>query len=485
MPIHIARPFLTLALTLLAALVSPAQVRYTLSYLDSTSGKVQISIQPDMPLTKSIVFIMPRSVPGNYGVTKYDGFIRNVLAENSAGATRPLMKDEDGAPRWSLNDSGFIVNRLTYEVDIKKMEAQLHAASDKSLLRPGFAGLLNYSVFGWIDGYDRRPVRCSIHTFSSWPIFSTITPNASPTSGNLEFETSDYYTLADAQTFIGPRFRVKEYKALVPLFIADYSETKEADLDNYAWMETHSMEILKGYFGELPFPHYTALFRETIPLPDDDPGNFAMEHLQSSTFFGDTSRIVTSTMTEAQLWRRMPSYLHHMAHAFIPLRCFGDTYRPYVLEIPPVINNIWFNEGFMWYIVADTLKTKSMIDRFRNSVYNGAPAIRQMTLQQLSQIASTQYAEDFRLGEAIFSRGALMALEINDYVRSQTGGKASMRTIYRYLYDWSRRNGRPFTLQEFPDLLKSATGVDVSAIYNKWQAPITTPSPIKGPPPAN
>ena len=70
-----------------------------------------------------------------------------------------------------------------------------------------------------------------------------------------------------------------------------------------------------------------------------------------------------------------------------------------------------------------------------------------------------------------------MAAEINDYVKSQTGGKASMRTIYRYLYEWSRRNNRPFTLQEFPDLMKSATGVDVSAIYNKWQAPITGPAP--------
>jgi predicted metalloprotease with PDZ domain len=476
---------LTLTMTMLTTFASNAQVHYTLSYLDSTSGKLQISIQPDKPQTKSIVFIMPRSVPGNYSETKYDLFVKNVLAESPDGTTRPLVKDEDGAPRWSFDDSGFIVKRLTYEIDIKKMEVQLHAASDKSLLRPGFAGLLNYSVFGWIDGYDRRSVQCTIRTFASWPIFSTIVPTASPAKGNLEFGASDYYTLADAQTFLGPRFRVKEYKALVPLFIADFSETREADLDNYAWMETHSMEILKDYFGDLPFPSYTALFRQTIPLPDDDPGNFAMEHLQSSTFFGDTSRIVTTTMTEAQLWKRIPSYLHHMAHAYIPLRCYGDAYRPYVLEIPPVINNIWFNEGFMWYIVADTLKTKSMLDLFRNTVYNGSLAIRQMTLQQLSQIASTQYAEDFRLGEAVFSRGALMAAGINDYVKSQTAGKASMRTIYRYLYEWSRRNRRPFTLQEFPDLLKSATGVDVSAIYNKWQAPITTLSPIADPSPAN
>jgi predicted metalloprotease with PDZ domain len=466
-----------MSLTLLIVAVSHAQVHYTLSYLDSTSGKLQISIEPDKPLTAPVIFIVPRSAPGDYGETKYDLFIKNILAESPAGTTRPLVKDEDGAPRWSLSDSGFVIKRLTYEVDIKKMEAQLHAASEKSLLRPGYAGLLNYSVFGWIDGYDRQSVQCTIRTFSSWPVFSTIVPSESPSKGNLEFETSDYYTLADAQTFIGPRVRVKEYKALVPLFIADFSETREADLDNYGWMETHSMEILKDYFGELPFPHYTALFRRAIPLPDDDPGNFAMEHLQSSTFFGDTSGIATGKMTEAQLWRRIPTYLHHMSHAFIPLRCYGDTYRPYALEIPPVINNIWFNEGFMWYIVVDTLKTKSMLDFFRDAVYNAPPAIRQMTLQQLSEVASTQYAEDFRLGKAVFSRGALMAEEINDYVKSQTAGKASMRTIYRYLYEWSRRNRRAFTLQEFPDLLKSATGVDVSAIYDKWQAPITGASP--------
>jgi predicted metalloprotease with PDZ domain len=473
MPDHLLRILcFLLTLTSLPATGSYAQVHYILSYFDSTQGKARISIEPDKPLKGPVVLIMPRSVPGNYGVTKYDLFLDQPRAENASGGYILLTKDDDGAPRWSVNDSGFIAKRITYEVDLKKMDDQLHAASDKSLVRPGFACLLNYSVFGWIEGYDRQPVKCSIRTYSSWPVFSTIAPSASPAKGNLEFETADYYTLADAQTFLGPRFRVKEYKALVPLFVADYSETTQADLDNYGWMETQSLAILKAYFGEIPFPHYSALFRETIRMPDDDPGNFAMEHLQSSTFFGDTSHIFTTRLTEEQLWKRMPSYLHHMAHAYIPLRCYGDAYRPYVLEIPPVINNIWFNEGFMWYIVADTLKTNGMIDFFRRSTYGGAPEIKQMTLQQLSQIASTQYAEDFRLGTAVFSRGALMAAEINDYVKAHTGGKSSMRTIYRYLYEWSRQNHRPFTLQEFPDLLKSATGVDISVIYNKWQAPV-------------
>jgi hypothetical protein len=51
-----------------------------------------------------------------------------------------------------------------------------------------------------------------------------------------------------------------------------------------------------------------------------------------------------------------------------------------------------------------------------------------------------------------------------------------MRTIYRYLYEWALRNRRPFTMEEFPGLLQQATGVDVSAIYNKWQQPIADPA---------
>lgn len=459
-------------LVFLTSARSPAQVHYLLSFNDSASAQLQISIEVPRALATPVEFIMPRSVPGEYAVTKYDLFVQSPRAVSPEGKTRPMTRNDLGAPRWFLADSGFLVKRIVYTVDMKKMDEGIHDASDKSLLRTGFAGLLNYSVFGWIEGCDRLPVSCSIRTFSTWPVFSTIAPTATPAKGNLEIRATDYYELADAQTFLGPRFRVKEYKALVPLFVADYSEGKQADLDNYAWMETQSLGILNDYFGELPFRQYTVLFRQVIPLPDDDPGNFGMEHLQSSTFFGDTSRIVTTKLSEAQLWKKIPGYLHHMAHAFIPLRCYGDSYRPYVLEIPPVINNIWFNEGFMWYIVADTLKDKAMLEDFRRSTFGAAPAIRQMPLSELSQIASTQYAEDFRIGTAVFSRGALMAAEINDYVKAQTGGKYSMRTIYRYLYEWSRKNSRAFTLREFPDLMKSATGVDVSAIYDKWQRPI-------------
>ena len=66
-------------------------------------------------------------------------------------------------------------------------------------------------------------------------------------------------------------------------------------------------------------------------------------------------------------------------------------YKPYVEEIPPIINNIWFNEGFMWFLPFDTLRLERMKKTFHRNVYSTAPEIKKMSLLQLSHTASTMY----------------------------------------------------------------------------------------------
>jgi predicted metalloprotease with PDZ domain len=110
--------------------------------------------------------------------------------------------------------------------------------------------------------------------------------------------------------------------------------------------------------------------------------------------------------------------------------------------------------------------------RFHENVYKTSPAIKKLTLPQLSQIASTMYGVDFRLGMAVFSRGAMMAIEMNEFIKQKTGGKKSMKDVFRYFYNWSKENTRPFTMQEFPLLINKAAGVDLSSIYRKWQEAI-------------
>ncbi len=464
------RRFFYLLSFILSVIISSAQVHYTLLYTDSSRSVLTISIQLTTPISNAN-FVMPRSIPGGYQIYAYDNYVEHVYSFSPDGEKLAMMKDDDDAPRWYCTDTIKKISRIEYEVNLDKMERH-ELPGDASIIRPGFAGLLNYSIFGWIDGTERQPVQCTIQTFDQWPIFSTIQPYAYPEKGQLIFNTDNFYTLADGQTFLGPLFRVKEYNALVPLFVVSYCQTADEYLDDYAEQEKISMGILRDYFGELPFAYYSIMLRKAIPLEAVSAPSLAMEHLQSSTFFGDTSGIRTKPMSQERILQTLPTYLHHMGHAFIPLRCFGDTYKPYVMEIPPIINNIWFNEGFMWFLPYDTLKLKGMKKRFYKNVYETSSIIKKMSLQQLSQIASTMYGIDFRLGQAVYSRGAMMAIEMNDYIKEKTGGKKSMKDVFRYLYQWAKENKRPFTMEEFPSLVNKATGIDIVDIYKKWEMPI-------------
>src|SRR5262249_45365529 len=83
-----------------------AQVKYSLTYTDSASQKIRISIQLAKEQTAPVNFIMPRSIPGAYSMLMYDHFVENIYAVNGKGEKFAMKKDENDAPRWYYADTG-------------------------------------------------------------------------------------------------------------------------------------------------------------------------------------------------------------------------------------------------------------------------------------------------------------------------------------------------------------------------------------------
>lgn len=89
----------------------------------------------------------------------------------------------------------------------------------------------------------------------------------------------------------------------------------------------------------------------------------------------------------------------------------------------------------------------------------------------LSQEASFLYGADFRTGRSIFSRGSLMAAEMDDRIRLQTQGKQSLRDALRAIVLRTQRVQRPFKIDELAPIIKQATGVEVKDILQRWLQP--------------
>jgi predicted metalloprotease with PDZ domain len=173
-----------------------------------------------------------------------------------------------------------------------------------------------------------------------------------------------------------------------------------------------------------------------------------------------------------------------MAHSWVPKRVWGIGYRPFNWELTPVIETIWFNEGFGRYagtqaIVAglpeEERKTRRerIITRTRGILNDAPPFIKLMPMTLLSQEASFLYATDFRTGMNIFLRGFLMAAEMDNRIQAQTGGKKSLRDAFRSLLAWSAKNQRAIQVEEMTRIISESTGIDVHDVVARWmEAPL-------------
>lgn len=475
--IHTLAATLFFAVLAARALAQPlGPVAYHLTYASSPDAHVSVEIVLAVPLTAPSAFVMPRAIPMGYGEQRYDRFVSAVRVR--VGTTEVDAAREEG-PRWRIPAGA---GAVSYRIDVRAMEQDIHAASDASRLRAGYLSLLGYSVFGYIDGHEAAPITLTLSAPAQWPVFSTLAPRAPAAAGVMTAPAADFYALADSQIVMGPRLRLRLLPGTpVPVYLALYAEG-EVDADRLAVSAATAFNRVAAYFGSIPFEHYTLLQELLQPVSASHEYGMSMEHLDSSTYYLAASTGLTAASPASEDARVLYNFAHHIAHAWVPKRAYGEGYFPFSWELAPVLDSIWFAEGFGQYAaivaVADreadpAAFRRGMIERrFQANVDSAPPFLRRLPLVSLSRVASTRYAEDFRTGRLVFSRGGLMAADMDDRIRRQTAGTRSLRDALRFLVVWTSRERRAFRLDELSGLIEQATGVRTQAVIDEWLRPL-------------
>ena len=455
-------------------------VTYQLTY--GGDGRVVVEMTgPPSPAPHT--FVMPRAVPMGYGQRPYDQFVGDIKAE-SFGAMPTTVVREEG-PRWRVGHAGGNVQSVRYEVNVLAMEAAILAGGDSSRAREDYLFVLGYSVFGYIEGFESAAVRLEIVGPANWPVFTTLAPKSPPGKGLVTVTAANFYELADSQIVMGSGVRIERVETSVaaPLFVVTREEL-EIDRARVYAMAKESYERLAAYFGSVPYAHYTAIFEFLKPVTANHTYGFSMEHLESATFCLGKDRALAANSNEREVNFFRVNVAHHMAHAWIPKRAYGQGYFPFSWEVAPAHDSIWFSEGFGQYAAIDALadglpepqraaQLERYIEaRFRANLRQMPAFLLEMPLEQLSYRGSYVYSEDFRVGRTLFSRGGLMAAEMDARIREKTKGAKRLRDALRHLLAWSAKHQRGFEIRELPGIFEEATGVDVRDILQKWLGPM-------------
>ena len=454
-------------------------MQYRLAYTTADAGVMQVRIGLPAPRPAPLALVMPRNYPGGYELVLYDSFVEDVRAFSDQDKPVAVKRAPDG-PRWLLGATGEQVARVEYSVDVVRMEKELLSAEEASKVRPRYVGLLGYSVFAYIDGLEEAKIALRVEGPPDWPVFSTIAPAIPAPLHTVSASAANYYALADSEILMGPDLQLRQFDGTIALVMAVYSEGEE-DLAMEGQLARTALDRVQRYFGDVPFSTYTVQLELLKPLPGHDY-DFSQEHLTSGTFSLSTERAMTTRTTPQQREMTLVNYAHHMAHSWIPKRAYGEGYIPFLWEMPPIIDTIWFNEGFGRYAaiaaLADGMPAQEARDfrqrqfDFLRSILDDAPGfIRLMPMVVLSREASFLYAKDFRIGMNTFARGALMAAEIDDRTRRQSQDKKDLRDALRALVLRTQKEQRPFKIEELAPLFQQATGVDVAEILQRWLRP--------------
>lgn len=444
---------------------SQSGITYRLNH-SPDSHTVEIELEFDPVSTDTAKLVIPRSGPGTYDLTNYLAFVNNVKGYSVSGKVlKGLVGD---GSFFIFNEKDEFLKKISYEVDVDKMESELLGGFASSKIREHYFGILGYSIFGFVESLENQPITLNINTGTDWPIFSTLRPSIKRKKGKDTYTTENFALLADAQVLLGSSvqiFQVKESK--IPLFVAAYAETP-ISVEEIGRRGLLSLNGLADYFGYIPMPHYTMCYEFLNPFSELHSYGFSMEHLNSMT----ASLNISNAINDYQENARIGGIVHHMGHSWLPLRSYGTGYRPFEWQTAPIIETIWLNEGFVWYIsFYNVLDYKPVLNFFKKTINEAPEYIQRKSLKDLSILGSTQYSMDFRIGKNLFSRGALLANELDVFIQKQTEGEKSFKDAILGLLHWTQKNGRAFNYNEIEPIMSESTGVDLSDVWDQWQKP--------------
>jgi len=444
---------------------SQDKIAYTLTHRPN-SEKISIELEFDAIQANSIKLVIPRSGPGTYDLTNYLAFVKNAKGYTTSDKILDAKVGEGSF--FIFEEKNESVKKISYEVDIKKMEFQLLGGFASSKMRENYLGILGYSVFGFVEGFENYPIEITIHTKNDWPVFSTLAPSIERKKGTDSYQTDNFALLADAQFLLGNAVQVYQVKdSKIPLFVAAYSET-QISIEEIGRRGLLSLNGLADYFGYIPMPYYTMCYEFLKPVSELHSYGFSMEHLNSMT----ASLDISSAIKEYQENARIGGIVHHMGHAWVPLRSYGTGYRPFEWQTAPIIETIWLNEGFIWYVsYYYVLDNKNILDFFNKTINDAPEYIQEKSLKELSILGSTQYSLDFRIGRSLFSRGALLAHDLDVLIQNETHDSKSFKDAILGLLKWTETNKRAFKYDDIEPIMSEATGVDLSNVWNAWQKP--------------
>ncbi|HYH14348.1 MAG TPA: hypothetical protein VD794_03955, partial [Flavisolibacter sp.] len=142
-----------------------------------------------------------------------------------------------------------------------------------------------------------------------------------------------------------------------------------------------------------------------------------------------------------------------------------------VKQIPPYNDYKWFHEGFTDYFAHVIMRDKELFNEqeFKqriNAVFSAYYS--DSSHQWPNGSVQTDGSPSYEIQQLPYKRGLLFALYLDESIKKQTAGRASLKTIMQAIFTEARKSGRAFSNDWLLTLLQQTTGHDYRPVLDEF-----------------
>ena len=460
---------------------------YSLEPLDLSGHRLRATLRIAEPDPKGQIVSLPAWIPGSYLIRDFSRHIEQIDARVGKQAVALTKLDNH---RWRIApcQGPLTVTIIVYAWDLSVRGAHIDET------HCFFNGT---SVFLQAHGFEENPCRLILlepPRPTRWSVFTSLprdnrSRSAKSRNGFGAYRAKNYDDLIDHPVEMGTPETIRFDACGARHEIVFTGIIPNLDIKRIAQDVKKICEAQIRFFepetAQAPFLDGATQYVFMTMVTGDAYGG--LEHRASTALMASRKDLPTLGQEKApegyQTFLGLVS--HEYFHTWNVKRIKPAAFTPYKLSAESHTRLLWIFEGFTSYYDDLFLLRSGVIDRATYlrtlgkqiaSVWSMPGRHKQSVAESSFDAWTRYYKQDENAANAIISyytKGSLVALALDLTIRQATQQQRSLDDVMRLLWERYGRDfyqGQPVGLSEkgFPQLVRDATGVDVSAEINQW-----------------
>ena len=436
--------------------------------------KVPVNFTLSAPTKDTLIYYMPKTVPGTYSSDNYGQFIEDFNAIDQNGNSLPVNQLDKNS--WQITNAtklksiNYLVND-SFDTEYKiREEDRLFSPAGTNILEKNNFVLNLHGFVGYFKEYQNKQYSIAINHPKNLvaATSSKITPNKLKSSIEEEvdlFYYDRYANVTDDPIIYGQldniTFKINDIEVLLSVYSPNKIHTAKSLLPAMQKM----MTAQKHFMGAINSTKKYSILLYLSTLDKYDAHGFgALEHNNSTVV------ILPETMPLERLEKSMIDVVsHEFFHIITPLTVHSEEIHDFDYYEPKMSQHLWMYEGTTEYfaqlfqVYEGLISEKEFLNRINTKIRNSKEFDDTMSFTEMSKNILKEPYKDSYIN--VYEKGALISMCIDIIIREQSNGTKGILDLMK---DLSSKYGanKAFKDNELINTVTTLTYPEVGSFLN-------------------